>query len=96
MKIYMIRNRANGRFSNGKVTPWFETIGKIWNKKSAVEGHLRRIDQDYLRLTKMNPGVNRNHPYTGCDVIEYNLTVGEVKELAFNDFRPTTRTSRYA
>ena len=77
-RLYKIRRRRDGLFSNGFIC-WnhaklscccslrFVSQGNFWTNLAHLKSHMRRVFKSV------------SNPYGGCDVIEYSLTPLESK-----------------
>jgi hypothetical protein len=81
-KVFMIRRKRDGLFSNGGSHPSFNTRGKQWSRVGDVKSHLTMVLEDSrFGLREWNSNMQRyelklekfftnTNPYLDCEVIE--------------------------
>ncbi len=82
-KVFMIRRKRDGLFSNGGSYPSFSTKGKQWARASDVKSHLTNVyDSSYtnglkvwnselqMYELKLENFFRTTNPYLDCEVIE--------------------------
>jgi hypothetical protein len=82
-KVFMIRRKKDGLFSNGGSRPSFNTRGKQWSRVGDVKSHLTNVyDNSYVNgirvwnsqlqtyELKLENFFRTTNPYLDCEVIE--------------------------
>jgi len=67
-KIYKIRNKQTGLYSNGGKKPKFSVNGKIWTQKNHLLLHLKIVDD----IDKI---------YKNCEIVVLEMVETEVKKI---------------
>lgn len=75
-KVYKIRRRTDGKYSNGGRYPKFTKNGKTWNRLSDVVSHLAMLYDNSIERhpdgTPVSFDFNKiyNFNYDSCEIIE--------------------------
>jgi hypothetical protein len=80
-KVFMIRRKRDGLFSNGGSYPSFSTRGKQWSRVGDVKSHLTMVYErggihsleewdGYKYDLKLEKFFANKNPYLDCEVIE--------------------------
>ena len=74
-KIYKIRRKSDGKYSNGGLAPFFSDYGKTWGSERHVRIHLEmfRCEIDAMDL------------YDDCEIIEYDLVPNLLPAVDINE-----------
>ena len=69
-KLWKIRNKKTGLFSNGGKTPKFTKNGKIWTCKGHLRLHLHQFSEYELQKV-----------YKDCEVVSYGMEEIDCKKV---------------
>lgn len=94
-KVYMIRRKKDGLFSNGGAYPSFTKRGKQWSRASDVKSHLTNVydngggrhtlsewDSNTQRYElKLEKFFNNSNPYLDCEIIEAEVVAKSTEDV---------------
>ena len=93
-KVYMIRRKKDGLFSNGGSYPSFTKRGKQWSRVGDIKSHLTQVygnsysfglevwntemQRHELKLEKF---FSNNNPYLDCEIIEAEVVAKSTEDV---------------
>jgi len=84
MKIYKIRHKQSGLFSEGGSSPFFGQNGKIYTQIGHIKNHLHHCEKyNSYRMTREDNWREHNGYLEDIEIVEYELA--ELEILNLND-----------
>lgn len=69
-KVFKIRRKSDGLFSEGSFHPRFTAKGKVWRNKQSIQAHFGQFDPERLRKS-----------YKDCELVVCELVVTEATSM---------------
>lgn len=90
-KMYMIRRKKDGLFSNGYYQPWFSHYGKVWYSLKGLRNHITQVlrhngAKKWNRETRRDDFIGGEffkltNAYLDCEIVEMTRSFVPVQDM---------------